>query len=155
MLQQWCRWEQCRHLQASKIATHCGARKEKISYVSEQFPRNTASTTKQNQYFPANAERMVVHCLELGCIGNYIPLGPRDSPRAICGASGCKIPALGGWISQSLLSAVYRYNTIPLSLEVITNYQCYYQISKVLSNIIIVIKYWYYRSTHSSWFQTT
>ena len=38
--------------------------------------------TPQNQYFPANAERMDVHCLESGCIGKYIPLGPRDFPRA-------------------------------------------------------------------------
>ena len=51
--------------------------------------------TPQNQYFPANAERMDVHCLESGCIGKYIPLGPRDCPRAISRASGCKIPALG------------------------------------------------------------
>ena len=69
--------------------------------------------TPQNQYFPANAERMDVHCLESGCIGKYIPLGPRDfpragilhpsaleialglRPRAISRASGCKIPALG------------------------------------------------------------
>ena len=29
--------------------------------------------TSQNQYFPANAERMGVHCLESGCIGKYIP----------------------------------------------------------------------------------
>ena len=35
-----------------------------------------------------NGERMAVHCLELGCIGLYIPsdleisLGPRDVPRA-------------------------------------------------------------------------
>ena len=28
------------------------------------------------------AERMDVHCLESGCIGKYIPLGPRDFPRA-------------------------------------------------------------------------
>ena len=69
--------------------------------------------TPQNQYFPANAERMDVHCLESGCIGKYIPLGPWDFPRAgilhpsaleislglrpreISRASGCKIPALG------------------------------------------------------------
>ena len=69
--------------------------------------------TPQNQYFPANAERMDVHCLESGCIGKYIPLGPRDFPRAwilhpsaleislglrpreISRASGCKILALG------------------------------------------------------------
>ena len=69
--------------------------------------------TPQNQYFPANAERMDVHCLESGCIGKYIPLGPRDFPRAwilhpsaleislglrpreISRASGCKIHALG------------------------------------------------------------
>ena len=25
---------------------------------------------------------MDVHCLESGCIGKYIPLGPRDFPRA-------------------------------------------------------------------------
>ena len=69
--------------------------------------------TPQNQYFPANSERMSVHCLESGCIGKYIHLGPRDfprvgilhpsaleialglRPRAISRASGCKIPALG------------------------------------------------------------
>ena len=37
--------------------------------------------TPQNQYFPANSERMSVHCLESGCIGKYTPLGPRDFPR--------------------------------------------------------------------------
>ena len=69
--------------------------------------------TPQNQYFPANSERMSVHCLESGCIGKYTHLGPRDfpragilhpsaleialglRPRAISRASGCKIPALG------------------------------------------------------------
>ena len=66
--------------------------------------------TPQNQYFPANSERMSVHCLESGCIGKYThlgpqdfprvgiffaPLGPRDCPRAISRASWCKIPALG------------------------------------------------------------
>jgi len=33
--------------------------------------------TPQNQYFPANSERMSVHCLESGCIGKYTHLGPR------------------------------------------------------------------------------
>ena len=37
--------------------------------------------TPQNQYFPANSERMSVHCLESGCIGKYIHLGPGDCPR--------------------------------------------------------------------------
>ena len=77
--------------------------------------------TPQNQYFPANAERMDVHCLESGCIGKYIPLGPRDFPRAspsgnlsglgvqnprpweISRASGDVFP------NTSLLSAVYGY----------------------------------------------
>ena len=54
-----------------------------------------------------------VHCREEGCIGKYIPRGPRDfpragilhpeareiargrSPRAISRAEGCKIPARG------------------------------------------------------------
>ena len=71
------------------------------------------SVTPQNQYFPANSERMSVHCLESGCIGKYTHLGPRGfpragilhpsaleialglRPRAISRASGCKIPALG------------------------------------------------------------
>ena len=81
--------------------------------------------TPQNQYFPANAERMDVHCLESGCIGKYIPLGPWDFPRAgilhpsaleislglrpreISRVSG-NLPGLGkslgrqGWISQYL-----------------------------------------------------
>ena len=30
--------------------------------------------TPQNQYFPANSERMSVHCLESGCIGKYTHL---------------------------------------------------------------------------------
>ena len=84
--------------------------------------------TPQNQYFPANAERMDVHCLESGCIGKYIPLGPRDfprawilhpetrgisrgrSPREIPRVEGCKTHGQGksrgrrGWISQSIPS---------------------------------------------------
>ena len=69
--------------------------------------------TPQNQYFPANSERMSVHCLESGCIGKYTHLGPRDFPRlrilhpsaleialglrpwAISRASGCEIPTRG------------------------------------------------------------
>ena len=60
--------------------------------------------TPQNQYFPANAERMDVHCLESGCIGKYIPLGPRDFPRA----SGCisqYIPPLGSVRIQCFIRA--------------------------------------------------
>jgi hypothetical protein len=38
--------------------------------------------TPQNQYFPANSERMSVHCLESGCIEKYTHHGPRDFPRA-------------------------------------------------------------------------
>ena len=78
--------------------------------------------TPQNQYFPANAERMDVHCLESGHIGKYTPLGPRDFPRAspsgnllglgvqnprpweISRASGDVFP------NTFLLSAVYGYN---------------------------------------------
>ena len=66
--------------------------------------------TQQNQYVPANAERMVVHCLESGCIGKYIPsggdiapLGAQDCPRAIFQASGCMV--------------VYGYNTLNIDLE--------------------------------------
>ena len=57
---------------------------------------NTANTTcPAGMYFLIhplvwiNDERMVVHCLESGCIGLYIPsdleisLGPRDIPRAL------------------------------------------------------------------------
>ena len=51
--------------------------------------------TPQNQYFPANAERMDVHCLESGCIGKYIYLFP----------------------NTSLLSAVYGYITKPCFLS--------------------------------------
>ena len=49
--------------------------------------------TPQNQYFPANSERMSVHCLESGCIGKYIPpLGsvwiqcffPRENVQIYC-----------------------------------------------------------------------
>ena len=55
--------------------------------------------TPQNQYFPANAKRMAVHCLESGCIGKYIPLEPLDFPQS----SGNVIP------NTSLLSVVYEF----------------------------------------------
>ena len=68
--------------------------------------------TPQNQYFPANSERMSVHCLESGCIGKYTHLGPRDFPRVrILHPS-----------NTSLLSAVYGYN--PLIAP-----QCYIHLS--------------------------
>ena len=83
--------------------------------------------TPQNQYFPANSERMSVHCLESGCIGKYTHLGPRDFPRAgILHPSALEI-ALGlrpraiSWASgsvfsnTSLLSAVYGYILSSLS----------------------------------------
>ena len=38
--------------------------------------------TPQNQYFPANSERMSVHCLESGCIGKYTPEAQGHFPRA-------------------------------------------------------------------------
>ena len=75
---------------------------------------------------------MSIHCHELGWIGKYAFLGPRDlpqpsaleialglRPRAISRDSGCKIPAsanlsiLGGVFSNtSLLSAVYCYTLL-------------------------------------------
>ena len=58
--------------------------------------------TPQNQYFPANAERMSVHCLESGCIGKYTPLGPRDFPRA-----GILHPPLGNLLG--LGGGIFRY----------------------------------------------
>ena len=56
--------------------------------------------TPQNQYFPANSERMFVHCLESGCIGKYTPsaLGKSLGPRG------------GVFSNTSLLSTVYGYN---------------------------------------------
>ena len=77
--------------------------------------------TPQNQYFPANSERMSVHCLESGCIGKYTHLGPRDFPRVgILHPSGLGVqnprPWEISWASgsvfsnTSLLSAVYGYN---------------------------------------------
>ena len=55
-----------------------GAKKLHLAaVVARNGPTERLSThTPQNQYFPANAERMDVHCLESGCIGKYIPLGP-------------------------------------------------------------------------------
>ena len=87
--------------------------------------------TPQNQYFPANSERMSVHCLESGCIGKYTHLGPRDFPRVgnlhpsaleiALGLSGLGVqnprPWEISWASgsvfsnTSLLSAVYGYIT--------------------------------------------
>ena len=54
--------------------------------------------TPQNQYFPANAERMSIHCFESGCIGKYIPLRPR-------GYISQYIPPLG-----SVQNLYYRCN---------------------------------------------
>ena len=84
-----------------------------IGFLLANQSLTDAVVTPQNQYFPANSERMSVHCLESGCIGKYTHLGPRDfpqvgilhpsaleialglRPRAISRASGCKIPVLG------------------------------------------------------------
>ena len=64
--------------------------------------------TRQNQYFPDNAERMSVHCLASGCIGKYTPSALEISlGRGFCtprplgnllGLGGCifqYIPPLG------------------------------------------------------------
>ena len=77
--------------------------------------------TPQNQYFPANSERMSVHCLESGCIGKYTHLGPRDFPRAgilhpsaleialgqSLGPRGAKSPPLGNLLG--LGGCIFRY----------------------------------------------
>ena len=83
-----------------------------------------SAVTTKNQYFPANAERMSIHCLGSGCIGKYIPpaleifpqagiLHPsalRLSPRAISWALGCVFS------NTSFLSAVYGFIVSALSL---------------------------------------
>ena len=67
--------------------------------------------TPQNQYFPANAERMAVHCLEWGCIGKYIPQGPRDFSRAgIFDPEAREIPPGSQYITP-LGSVRGHYNT--------------------------------------------
>ena len=77
--------------------------------------------TPQNQYFPANSERMSVHCLESGCIGKYTHLGPRDFPRAgilhpsaleialgqSLGPRGAKFPPLGNLLG--LGECIFQY----------------------------------------------
>ena len=63
--------------------------------------------TPQNQYFPDNAERMSVHCLESGCIGKY-----EIALRQSLGPRGAKSPPLGyllGLEKCIFLSAVYGY----------------------------------------------
>ena len=60
----------------------CNAHSVQASALWGRSFKLQMTNTPQNQYFPANAERMDVHCLESGCIGKYIPLGPRDFPRA-------------------------------------------------------------------------
>ena len=94
--------------------------------------------TPQNQYFPANSERMSVHCLESGCIGKYTHLGPQDfrwagilHPSALEIALGQSLgprvqnprPWEISWASgsvfsnTSLLSAVYGYiHLMPLNV---------------------------------------
>ena len=81
--------------------------------------------TPQNQYFPANSERMSVHCLESGCIGNTptsaleISLGwefctPRPSrlPSGFAlgqslGPRGAKSPPLGNLLG--LGECIFQY----------------------------------------------
>ena len=59
---------------------------------------------------------MPIHCLELGCIGLYIPsdskisLASRDVPLAL--PSGHLLVVRDVQPNTSLLSAVYRYNLI-------------------------------------------
>ena len=77
--------------------------------------------TPQNQYFPANSERMSVHCLESGCIGKFTHLGPRDFPRVgilhpsalkialgqSLGPRGAKSPPLGNLLG--LGECIFQY----------------------------------------------
>ena len=51
------------------------------AFLNQDLMLEPSVVTPQNQYFPANSERMSVHCLESGCIGKYTHLGPRDFPR--------------------------------------------------------------------------
>ena len=76
--------------------------------------------TPQNQYFPANAERMDVHCLESGCIGKYIP--PLGSVRihSLINSREVLILTLSihltrqGWIwCPSLPAGEYCIRTLP------------------------------------------
>ena len=71
-------------------------------------PLSPACTWSSWPKYSANAERMDVHCLESGCIGKYIPLGPRDCPRqctdTVWPREGCQ------YIDQNILAilkAVY------------------------------------------------
>ena len=95
--------------------------------------------TPQNQYFPANAERMDVHCLgvsESGCIGKYIPSALEISlGRGFCtprplgnllGLGECifrYIPPLGSvriqYIPQLLREASSR-NLKPMCKKILT-----------------------------------
>ena len=105
--------------------------------------------TPQNQYFPANAERMDVHCLESGCIGKYIPLGPRDFPRAwILHPSALEtspplgnLLGLGGCISQyipPLGSVRIQYKYLSISIFIDINFYRYQYLSIfILNNINI------------------
>ena len=101
--------------------------------------------TPQNQYFPANSERMSVHCHESGYIGKYIHLGHRDFPRVgmlhpsaleialmILGPRGAKSPPLGNLLG--LGECIFQY--IPPLGSVRTQYtscsrECTYQILSI------------------------
>ena len=64
--------------------------------------------TPQNQYFPANSERMSVHCLESGCIGKYTHLGPRDFALGqSVGPRGAKSLPLGNLLG--LGECIFQY----------------------------------------------
>ena len=98
----------------------CNAHSVQASALWGRSFKLQMTNTPQNQYFPANAERMDVHCLESGCIGKYIPLGPRDFPRAgILHPSG-NLLGLGGCISQYIppLGSV-RIHSLIISREVL------------------------------------
>ena len=68
--------------------------------------------TLQNQYFPANAERMSVHCLESGYIGKYTPRGPRDFPRAgILHPEGWNCPCMDQVATKQNWETIFLWKT--------------------------------------------
>ena len=89
--------------------------------------------TPQNQYFPANAERMDVHCLESGCIG------PSRLPSGF--ALGQSLWPRGNvFPNTSLLSAVYGYNILIILGKLCTRTLFSIQIHKYHKTIQMLTK---------------
>ena len=114
--------------------------------------------TLENQYFPANAERLDVHCLESGCIGKYIPpLGSVQIQYYLAGRDGHQIhPCRVDWIDSvkinPFLVMMREWNFLALVVPMVQQTTpCFKQICKKYTHItdkfIYFLKFESFKST--------